>query len=262
MDFCGFGKITLLVIIILFLLATNHNFYVKKFNRLSKISMENFLQNAKTGDMLMTRYNSRNPREFFIYNALVSPLFLDGYTHANIVVRINGGDDARILANSEYNIPPGVYVYTAYSKEGINYDNITHTYKSGTMLISAEDYIMKYEGDVCYYSCEAGLNAVAEQNKGRFLQMARENAGRDFEEGVLMKANTILKLYDNPDDGTRVICSQAVAMGLEWLGLGINAQNNIALANTHPGDIVNFMRAKKYSPAMRIMNPYAVANMI
>ena len=211
----------------------------------------------------MTRYNSRNPREFFIYNALVSPLFLDGYTHANVVVRINDGDEIFI----KQGIPPGVYVYTAYSKAGINYDNITHTYKSGTMLISAEDYVMKYDGDVCYYSCGAGLNAVAEQNKGHFLRMAQENSGRDFDEGVIMKANTILKLYDNPDDGTRVICSQAVAMGLEWLGLSeymrthANAfTNSSATANTHPGDIVNFMRAKKYSPAMRIINPYAINN--
>lgn len=215
------------------LLIVNYTIRAKKLCKLQLTSLQDIYPTLKTGDLIFSRfdyYYDHNILQYLFRNVLYSR-FSDMYTHVGLIVRI---DDK-------------VYIYTSY--EVVNYDWITGTYKTGSVLISLPDYVMTYGGNVTVFRLHEPM-----ENTARLHQVMIQNKNKAFDKSNIRAINTIVDLTKNKLYPDKLICAQAVGDGLIGLGLMSPLTHT---PNLSVGDITSFVNSsEKYRAPTMIVNSY------
>lgn len=156
------------------------------------------------------------------------------YTHSGVIVKIND--------------TPHIYTAT----DSPNYDFITKTYKTGSMLISIKDYVMTYSGNIIIYKLKEPIDDVDVINN--LMNVMINNKNRRFDINVFRQVNTVADLRKNKEYDDRTLCSQTVADALKALNL---MSSQINSANMSVGDIEDHIKnSNKYLPPIMLINYY------
>ena len=225
-----------IILFIVVLLGIEYYKFRKRIYSIETIKLENIVSSLRTGDIIFYRYDNWKQNKFitcFIMNTCQT--FLSTiYTHCSIVIRIN-------------DIP---FLYTAHHKP--EYDYITKTYKSGSMLIDSKKYLMAYQGHVVLYKIKKRLR-IGNKLKGKIIDYLHINKSKQFEDSIPKNLNTIFKIteYEITD---KIMCCQIVGDILKLLKLFpkffhtsiINLSDIITIADM----------SKKYKTPVIIKNLY------
>lgn len=228
------------VLFIVILLGIECYKFRKRIRSIETIKLEDVGTALQTGDLIFYRYDNWKQKKFahcFIMNTCQTCLSTI-YTHCCIVMRIN-------------NIP---FLYTAHHKP--EYDYITKTFKSGSMLIHPQKYLLAYQGHVVLYKIKKRLR-IKNSLKIKVMDYMNNNKYKHFEDNIPKNLNTIFKIveYEITD---KILCCQIVGDVLKLLKLfpsrfhtsTINLADIIVMADT----------SGKYKPPVIIKNWYFVTD--
>ncbi len=210
------------VLFIVVLLGIEYYKFQKRIHSIETIKLEDIASSLRTGDLIFYRYDNWKQNKFvtsFVMNTCQT--FLSTiYTHCSIVIKIN-------------NIP---FLYTAHHKS--EYDYLTKTYKSGSMLIDSRKYLMAYQGHVVLYKIKTRLR-IRNKLKNKIIDYMHVNKYKQFEDSISKNLNTIFKIseYEITD---KILCCQIVGDILKLLRLFspffhtsiINLSDIVAMADT------------------------------
>ncbi len=211
-----------------------------QIHSIETITVDDIGASLKTGDLIFYRYDNwkRNKlAHFFIMNTCQTCLSTI-YTHCCIVIRIN-------------DIP---FLYTAHHKP--EYDYITKTFKSGSMLISPQKYFLAYHGHVVLYKLKNPLR-IRPPLKNKLIDYMNRNKDKRFEDDIPKNLNTLFKFveYEITD---KILCCQIVGDILKLLKLlpsrfhtsTINLTDIMAVAD----------RGGTYQPPLIVKNWYFITD--
>lgn len=226
------NKFIIAAIIILIILIVRYTVQVKYMCDLNIVNWNDIKNKLNTGDIFLTRYDHMHDLNIIKYvfaNVLYS--YTGGmYTHAAVVIKLNGKP----------------YIYTAM--DSAKYDLITQSYKSGSMLIDIEEYLLTYDGNFVLYKIVQPIEDLDD-----FNTFAIENRAKEFDSSLITMMNTIFGFWKNKMDD-KTMCSQAVADALQALKI---MPSNVYTPNIGPTDILKFAKSDKYNNPVLINNNYA-----
>jgi len=189
------------VLFIVVLLGIECYKFRKRIHSIETIKLEDISSSLQTGDIIFYRYDNWKQSKFvncFIMNTCQTCLSTI-YTHCCIVIRIN-------------DVP---FLYTAHHQP--EYDYITKTYKTGSMLINPQKYLMAYQGYVVLYKIKKCLR-IKKKMTIKIIDYMYNNKYKQFEDNIPKNLNTIFKIveYEITD---KILCCQIVGDILKLLKL-------------------------------------------
>lgn len=196
-----------------------------------KKSLEKMIPKLKTGDIIFVRNDylfEKNIIKFLTHNVLYTSLTNILYTHACIIIKIDG-------------VP---YVYTSINSQ--RYDNISGKYKNGAVLLNIYDYLKRYPGDIICYS-------IKKEIVSKNVDFLGCNMNKSFPPNYSVVFNAGLGT-DVMHHSDKIFCVEAVLYAMILLGI-IN--DSILPHRYDVLDLVNIVKkSKKYEKPILIKNSY------
>ena len=230
------AKIIVIFIILLTILSVMYNRKSDKLCTLPVMQMNDAENTLITGDIVFARYDYIESEgwyafsQYFLKNIVYS-LVTSIYTHVGIIIK-----------NQDQ-----MYVYTAM--DSIHYDNVTQTYKKGSMLLPFREYAMMYPGQVAICRLVTPLD-----NMHDLHNVLIDHQQTSFDSDLLRLINTVIDITITPLYDDRLTCAQLVGDILK----GLNLISSVHTPNLSVGDIMDFAKdSGKYLSPILLRNPYA-----
>lgn len=166
------------------------------FNPLPKCSIDDFLTNARTGDLVFFWSNNAHPLSYYNYIASSLQAWATDtpYTHVGLVYR----DVCEVC---------DIHLITA--DRFPKHDILTNENKAGNQFVEAESYLRRYNGRMCWYR----LNMDTMIPKNALRRAWREFASRIHYEYYMKLAafvNLGLQIWNNKPEEKKTICTTTV----------------------------------------------------
>jgi hypothetical protein len=174
------------------------------FDPISKISIEEFVTSAKTGDVVFFWSNNSqyglSSYYAYIASSLQAKATQTPYTHVAVVYRSDTDNSLHLITADRV----------------LAHDNITGTEKTGNQMIDARSYLENYKGRVVWYQLQNPANDASIANA---LSEFTKRIDHEYYMNIPMFVNLGLQIWTNKSESEKTICTTTVWDFLHTCGI-------------------------------------------